>query len=104
MSRVLEKRGQRIGRFEVLRPLGQGAQATVWLAHDPRLQREVAIKVLSAGAGAAVLGHWKHEAHAVSRLSHPHIVPLFEADESGGQAYLVFEWVPGGTLGDLLRA
>lgn len=103
MSRVPDTRGQRIGRFELLRPLGQGAQAAVWLAHDPRLQREVAIKMLNPGADAVARGQWKHEAHAVGRLSHPHIVPLFEADEAAGQAYLVFEWVPGGTLRELLR-
>lgn len=93
---------RRIGRFELQRALGRGAQASVWLAHDPRLQREVALKLLG-GADAQAIGQWMREAHAVSRLSHPHIVPLFEADDGDGQPHLVFEYVPGGTVGELLR-
>jgi serine/threonine protein kinase len=94
-----------LGRFRPLRQLGRGAQATVWLAHDPRLDREVALKVLSAGgASAAHVEAWLHEARAVSRLTHPNIVPVFEADMQGGQAYLVFEYVPGVTLAEQLRA
>ncbi len=95
---------RRIGRFELQRLLGRGAQASVWLAHDPRLQRDVAVKLLAGGAAAdaAAVSRWLHEARAVSRLSHPHIVPVFEADDDGGQPYLVFEYVPGGTLSELI--
>ena len=82
-----------LGRFELRRVLGKGAQATVWLAFDPRLEREVAVKLLREGEGAAV-GDWLHEARNVSRLTHPHIVPVFEADLHEGRAYLVFEYVP----------
>jgi eukaryotic-like serine/threonine-protein kinase len=93
-----------LGRFRPLRRLGQGAQATVWLAHDPRLDREVALKVLLAGAAPAHVEAWLHEARAVSRLTHPNIVPVFEADMQGGQAYLVFEYVAGVTLAERLRS
>ncbi len=93
-----------LGRFRPLRRLGQGAQATVWLAHDPRLDREVALKVLLAGATPANVEAWLHEARAVSRLTHPNIVPVFEADMQGGQAYLVFEYVAGPTLSERLRS
>ena len=92
-----------LGRFRLLRRLGQGAQATVWLAHDPRLDREVAVKVLKAGQDADSVGEWLHEARAVSRLTHANIVPVFEADMQGGQAYLVFEYVAGPTLAERLR-
>ena len=84
----------RIGRFTLLRELGHGAQATVWLAHNPRLDRDVALKLLDAGGNALALDEWLHEARAVSRLAHPHIVPVFEADEDRGRPYLVFEYVP----------
>ncbi len=94
---------RRVGRFELQRLLGRGAQASVWLAHDPRLQRDVAVKLLAGGADAAAVSAWLHEAHAVSRLSHPHVVPVFEADDGGGQPYLVFEYVAGGTLSELVR-
>ena len=95
---------QRIGRFKLLRELGRGAQAVVWLAHDTRLEREVALKLLEADGNA--VGPWLHEARAVSRLAHPNIVPVFEADEAqeaGGRPYLVFEYVKGPTLSAHLR-
>jgi len=92
-----------LGRFRLLRTLGEGAQATVWLAHDPRLDREVAVKVLHPGADPLAVDEWLHEARAVSRLTHPNIVPVFEADLHGGQPYMVFEYVSGGTLAEHLR-
>jgi serine/threonine protein kinase len=87
-----------LARFELLRLLGRGAQAKVWLAHDPRLDREVALKLLDPDADADAVSLWLHEARAVSRLTHPNIVPVFEADDHGGQPYLVFEFVDGPTL------
>ena len=105
MSAVPAPRGgRRLGRFELVRELGRGAQASVWLAHDARLEREVALKLLDAGADASDLSEWLHEARAVSRLSHAHIVPVFEADEADGQPYLVFEFVDGPTLSEQRRA
>ena len=94
---------RRLGRFHLLRELGRGAQAQVWLAHDPRLDREVALKLLDPAADADALSLWLHEARAVSRLTHPHIVPVFEADEHDGQSYLVFEFVDGPTLSEARR-
>ncbi len=96
--------GQRIDRFELKRVLGKGAQATVWLAFDERLDRDVAVKLLNPGADQLAVDQWLHEARAVSRLAHPHIVPVFEADVSHGQPYLVFEFVDGPTLSQALRS
>ena len=95
-----------LGRFELRRVLGKGAQATVWLGFDPRLEREVAVKLMrpAAGTDAAAVNQWLQEARSVSRLTHPHIVPVFEADMHGAQPYLVFEYVPGRTLAEHLRA
>lgn len=97
---------QRLGRFELRRVLGKGAQASVWLGFDPRLEREVAVKVISAGADVDPqdITHWLQEARSVSRLTHPNIVPVFEADVQDGRPYLVFEFVPGRTLAEHLRA
>ncbi len=94
---------RRVGRFELQRVLGRGAQATVWLAHDPRLEREVAIKLLDHGAAASEVSQWLNEARAVSRLTHPNIVPVFEADTRDDQPYLVFEFVDGPTLAQARR-
>jgi serine/threonine protein kinase len=76
----------------------------VWLAHDPKLDREVALKLRHEPLGADEMDAWLHEARAVSRLRHPHIVPVFEADVHEGRPYMVFEWVPGGSLAERLRA
>ncbi|MDP9045004.1 MAG: HDOD domain-containing protein [Pseudomonadota bacterium] len=95
-----------VGRFELKRVLGEGAQATVWLGFDQRLEREVAVKLVHAGAVAdpVAVGEWLREARSVSRLNHPHIVPVFEADLHGTQPYLVFEYVPGPTLSQYIKA
>ncbi|HWH80923.1 MAG TPA: protein kinase [Burkholderiaceae bacterium] len=95
-----------VGRFELRRVLGEGAQATVWLGFDRRLEREVAVKLLRAAAAAdpITVNEWLSEARSVSRLTHPNIVPVFEADTHAGQAYLVFEYVPGPTLAQHLKA
>lgn len=97
-----------LGRFQLVRVLGQGAQATVWLAHDPRLERDVAVKLMRAAAEDAAaeadVSQWLQEARSVARLTHPHIVPVFEADLHADRPYLVFEYVAGPTLAELLRA
>lgn len=106
MAAVLADTPARLGRFELRRELGKGAQAIVWLAVDTRLEREVAIKVLAAGVNVAGddLTHWLQEARSVSRLTHPNIVPVFEAEVHDGRACLVFEYVPGRTLAEHSRA
>ncbi len=101
------REGERQGRFELKRELGRGAQATVWLAHDPLLQRDVALKLLdTTDHDAGELDHWLHEARAVSALSHPNVVPVFEAVDVAagrGRPYLVFEYVEGPTLAQARR-
>lgn len=93
-----------LGRFQLREPLGRGAQGEVWLAFDPGLAREVAIKQMHAGASDTVAQQrWLAEARAVSRLNHPNIVTLFEADLAANPPYLVFERVNGQTLAELLR-
>ncbi|MBA3595969.1 MAG: HDOD domain-containing protein [Methylibium sp.] len=97
---------QRVGRFELKRVIGRGSQATVWLAHDPRLARDVALKLMTPQAGAN-LGDWLAEARHVAALNHPHIVAVFEADVQGSgadaQPYLVFEYISGAPLDRHLR-
>lgn len=106
MTAVSQVKPASLGRFELRRVLGKGAQATVWLGFDPRLEREVAVKLMrpAAGVDAAAVHHWLREARSVSRLTHPHIVPVFEADTHEQQPYLVFEYVAGRTLAEHLRA
>ncbi|MGE5469112.1 MAG: protein kinase domain-containing protein [Ignavibacteria bacterium] len=96
---------QTIGRFEIRRELGRGAQSVVYLAWDPQLQRDVAIKTMhfataEAEQNAALLA----EARTVSKLRHPNVVPIFDAGEADGDPYLVFEYVEGRSLGQVLKA
>ncbi len=102
-SKPRRGQAQRIGRFVLIEELGRGAQATVWRAHDERLDRDVALKLLRPDADTVAVTQWLHEARAVSRLAHPNIVPVFEADDDHGASYLVFELVRGRTLAQMRR-
>jgi serine/threonine protein kinase len=92
------------GRFRVLRPLGEGAQGRVYLAHDPHLDRQVAIKTLLVNPAdrAQTLESLLAEARTVGKLQHPNIVALHDAGEQQGEPYLVFEYVAGATLQEAL--
>ncbi len=89
-----------IGRFEVIRELGRGAQGAVFLARDTHLDRQVAIKTLRTGGNMETL---LKEARIVSKLQHANIVTLYDADMHNGAPYLVYAYVPGQTLAHLLR-
>ena len=87
------------GRYSLLRELGRGGMATVYLGTDMKLGRRVAIKLL-APATRAYLGsdRFQREVLLAAQLSHPHIVPLFEADEADGLLFYVMEYVEGESL------
>jgi serine/threonine-protein kinase len=92
-----------VGRYQVTRLLGEGAMGRVFLARDPELSREVAIKVLrleSAGSARdAYIARFRNEARAAARFNHPNVVSVYDAgiDPTHGP-YLVYEYVPGQTL------
>lgn len=93
-----------VGRFEIIRELGRGAQSVVYLARDPHLQREVAIKTLHfLNSSPQQNQQLLSEARMVSQLRHPNIVPIFEAGEESGDLYLVFEYVSGKNLAEYLK-
>ncbi|WP_300337606.1 serine/threonine protein kinase [Accumulibacter sp.] len=95
---------KRVGRFEIIRELGRGAQSIVYLALDPHLQRQVAIKTLHyARSDPQQNRQLLEEARMVSQLRHPSIVPIFEAGEERGDLYLVFQYVPGLNLSEHLQ-
>jgi len=99
----------RLGRFRIVRRLGQGAQGDVALAEDTRLGRPVALKTVRVGGRSeaeqvARVRALLDEARIVGRLSHPNIVTLHDAGEDQGIPYLVFEYVEGETLAARLRA
>ncbi|HET9372063.1 MAG TPA: protein kinase, partial [Vicinamibacterales bacterium] len=92
--------GSRIGRYEVLGSLGAGGMGEVYRARDPRLDRLVAIKVLSAqlAGDADALARFEREAMSVAKLSHPNILSIFEFAHEGDTAFVVTELVDGETL------
>ncbi|MCF8210594.1 MAG: HDOD domain-containing protein, partial [Rhodoferax sp.] len=94
-----------LGRFELRKMLGRGAQSTVWLAFDPRMEREVAIKVMRPGHGTddTAVAQWLQEARSVGKVKHPNIVPVYEADIQDRQPYLVFEYIAGKALDEVLK-
>lgn len=93
--------GQLIGRFEILRELGKGGQGAVYLARDPQLDRQVAIKTLrKSGHDTEQL---TNEARIVSKLQHSNIIALYDSDEHKGTPYLVYAYVEGKTLAQLLK-
>ncbi len=96
----------RIGRFEVLRELGRGAQGSVQLATDTKLGRQVALKtlLLTGEDATAELETLLAEARIVSRLQHPNIVTLYDAGEENGEPHLVFEYVEGSSLAQRIKA
>ena len=99
--------GTRLGPYEILSALGAGGMGEVWRARDPRLEREVAVKVLPGGflGDADRLMRFRREARAASALNHPHICTVHDVGEYEGAPYLVMELLEGETLlGRLGRA
>ena len=92
--------GTRLGHYEIVSAIGAGGMGEVYRARDPRLDRDVAIKVLSADLARdpAALARFEREAMSVARLSHPNILSIFEFAREGGTAFVVTELVDGETL------
>ncbi|MGN6867904.1 MAG: serine/threonine-protein kinase [Solirubrobacteraceae bacterium] len=93
------------GRYRLERVLGTGGMASVWLANDVELDREVAVKVLAdvLALDPDYVTRFEREARVAANLSHPHLVRVFDFSGDGPRPYLVMEYVPGGTLADRLR-
>jgi len=98
--------GTRVGPYEVLAPLGAGGMGEVFRAHDTRLAREVAIKVLPSrlAQDGDALARFEREAKAVAALSHPNILAIFDFGQQDGTAYAVTELLEGETLRERLKA
>ena len=99
-------KGQKINdRYEIIRTIGEGGMANVFLAHDTILQRDVAVKILRGDLAAdeKFVRRFQREAISASSLSHPNIVEMYDVGEDEGQYFIVMEYVNGKTLKSLIK-
>src|SRR5512132_539236 len=98
--------GTRLGPYEIVAPLGAGGMGEVYRAKDPRLSRELAIKVLPASFSqdADRLKRFEQEARAASALNHPNIITIHEIGTSNGTTYLAMELIDGASLRETLAS
>ncbi len=98
--------GTELGGYRILGRLGAGAVGVVYRSLQINLDREVALKLLDAEIGkrAAAVTSFRHEAQAAGRLTHPHVVQVYDVGEDQGRQYYTMEVVPGGDLEDRLEA
>src|SRR5262245_26702938 len=96
--------GARLGPYEILASAGAGGMGEVYRAQDTRLDRIVAIKVLTKqiSSDPKYQQRFEREARAISSLNHPHVCALYDVGEQDGTAYLVVEYLEGETLADCL--
>jgi serine/threonine protein kinase len=96
--------GSYIGQYEIVEQIGTGGMATVFKAHHPRLDRDVAIKIMHSMflTDSNFIARFEREARVVARLDHPNIVPVYDYELHNGQPYLVMKLVEGKTLKELV--
>ncbi len=97
--------GSRLGPYELVAPIGKGGMGEVFRARDPRLSREVAIKILHTGAARSEerLRRFQQEARAAGALNHPNVLAVFDVGEQDGDPYVVTELLEGETLRERLE-
>jgi hypothetical protein len=92
-----------IGRYKIVHRIGQGGMGVLFLAFDPMLERQVAIKLLRDD-NEELRERFAREARSVARLRHPHIVTIFDVGEQDGHPFIAMEYLQGQTLADIIRA
>src|SRR6266545_4791780 len=96
--------GTQFGQYTVISTLGEGGMATVYLADDLRHGRKVAIKVMKPEIAAAIgPDRFLREIDTVARLTHPHILPLYDSGSVDGQLYYVMPHIQGASLRAMLN-
>jgi Tol biopolymer transport system component len=98
--------GEKLGRYEVVAPLGAGGMGEVYRARDAELQRDVAVKILPTefSSDPDRVMRFEREARAIAALSHPNVLTVFDVGRQDGHTYLVFELLQGSTLAEPMEA
>src|SRR4051812_23551980 len=94
--------GTRLGSYEIRSLLGSGGMGEVYQAHDQRLNRPVAIKLLTHAEGGDARMRLRREARAAAALNHPHICTIYEIGEAGDALFIVMEHIDGHPLSELV--
>src|SRR5262245_11124229 len=98
--------GAKLGRYEIRSKLGEGGMGEVYLARDPKINRDVAIKVLppTFSSDAERLRRFELEVQASGKLNHPHILAVYDVEMHDGAPYVVYELLEGETLRQRLKS
>jgi serine/threonine protein kinase len=96
--------GSKLGPYEIRGPLGAGGMGMVYRAHDPRLARDIALKILpdNVARDAESLARFTREARAVAALNHPHVVTTHSTEEVEGLRFITMELIDGRTLDQMI--
>ena len=103
---VVRELSGRIGKYEIVRPLGKGAMGMVYLAHDTVLERDVALKVMVAQIAddPELIQRFSREAKAVAKMTHPNVVTVFDlGTHTDGSPYIAMELLKGQDLQKAMR-
>lgn len=94
--------GKTLGQYQIIKPIGQGGMATIYLAQQPSVRREVAIKVLSSPLqeNVSFVKRFSKEVELIAHLQHPQIIPVYDFGEQDDRIYIVMAYMRGGTLAE----
>ncbi len=103
---VSSRVGEKFGHYHILEKIGAGGMGEVFRAHDERLERDVALKVVSLGefADGAAHARFRREARILTKLNHPNLTTIFDFDSHAGVDFIVMELVPGTSLSEMLAS
>ncbi|MBL8154183.1 MAG: protein kinase, partial [Anaerolineae bacterium] len=97
--------GTRLGQYEIIEEIGKGGMATVYRAYQPTADRFVAVKVIHRAISVDSVGleRFQREARLVTKLEHPHLLPIYDYDGANDPPYIVMRYLESGTLKDVLE-
>src|SRR5947209_11326319 len=95
---MVDRAGQQLGSYRLIRLLGRGGFAEVYLGEHVRLNSYAAVKVLNTQIAGSEAESFQREAYTIARLLHPHIIRVFDYDITEGIPFLVMDYAPNGTL------